>query len=157
MSTSTFVPFFALKLKIKNYFGGDSTKGEKINLYMNKGMKQIYDKQMFDIMSNMTCISTIFLLLILFSLRIFLTSFGNFTLSVLFTKLSISVIIFFTVSVLTINRESFDYQGINSVDELKQEWHQYKSLHARAISGFFKGLSKLDNRLLFPIFELEIR
>jgi hypothetical protein len=45
------------------------------------------------------------------------------------------------------NRESFDYQGINSVDELKQEWHQYKSLHARAISGFFKGLSKLDNRL----------
>jgi hypothetical protein len=22
-----------------------------------------------------------------------------------------------------INRESFDYQGINSVDELKQEWH----------------------------------
>jgi hypothetical protein len=43
-----------------------------------------------------------------------------------------------------INRESFDYQGINSVDELKQEWHQYKSLHARAISGFFKGLSKLD-------------
>jgi hypothetical protein len=29
------------KLKIKNYFGGDSTKGEKINLYMNKGMKQI--------------------------------------------------------------------------------------------------------------------
>jgi hypothetical protein len=40
------------KLKIKNYFGGDSTKGEKINLYMNKGMKQIYDKQMFDIMSN---------------------------------------------------------------------------------------------------------
>jgi hypothetical protein len=28
------------KLKIKNYFGGDSTKGEKINLYMNKGMKQ---------------------------------------------------------------------------------------------------------------------
>jgi hypothetical protein len=42
------------KLKIKNYFGGDSTKGEKINLYMNKGMKQIYDKQMFDIMSNMT-------------------------------------------------------------------------------------------------------
>jgi hypothetical protein len=75
------------------------------------------------------CISTIFLLLILFSLRIFLTSFGNFTLNVLFTKLSISVIIFFPV------------------DELKQEWHQYKSLHARAISGFFKGLSKLDNRL----------
>jgi hypothetical protein len=35
------------KLKIKNYFGGDSVKGEKINLYMNKGMKQIYDKQMF--------------------------------------------------------------------------------------------------------------
>jgi hypothetical protein len=30
------------KLKIKNYFGGDSTKGEKINLYMSKGMKQIY-------------------------------------------------------------------------------------------------------------------
>jgi hypothetical protein len=43
-----------LMVKIKNYFGGDSTKGEKINLYMNKGMKQIYDKQMFDIMSNMT-------------------------------------------------------------------------------------------------------
>jgi hypothetical protein len=42
------------KLKIKNYFGGDSVKGEKINLYMNKGMKQIYDKQMFDIMSNMS-------------------------------------------------------------------------------------------------------
>jgi hypothetical protein len=96
---------------------------------MNKGMKQIYDKQMFDIMSNMTnfgwyssptfvrflysfdssinfCISTIFLLLILFSLRIFLTSFGNFTLSVLFTKLSISVIIFFPVSVLTSSPKS---------------------------------------------------
>jgi hypothetical protein len=42
------------RLKIKNYFGGDSVKGEKINLYMNKGMKQIYDKQMFDIMSNMS-------------------------------------------------------------------------------------------------------
>jgi hypothetical protein len=46
-------------------------------------------------------ISTIFLSLITFSLRIFSTSFGNFTLNVLFTKLSISVIIFFPEMVLT--------------------------------------------------------
>jgi hypothetical protein len=43
---------------------------------------------------------------ITFSLRIFSTSFGNFTLNVLFTKLSISVIIFFPEMVLTSNPKS---------------------------------------------------
>ena len=204
------------KLKIKNYFGGDSVKGEKINLYMNKGMKQIYDKQMFDIMSNMSNFLKFEsirakkgtkvdvdipdfvtrLNRLLYTARVSGIDFGldvktlsgkniiteidnfvNKTLRVKFPKEVEKILNEKVISdkkivemqkfiekskeyknltkvgeeylpyLRNINRESFDYQGINSVDELKQEWHQYKSLHARAISGFFKGLSKLDNRL----------
>jgi hypothetical protein len=80
---------------------------------MNKGMKQIYDKQMFDIMSNMSNFLKFESIRAKKGTKVDVdipdfvtTSFGNFTLNVLFTKLSISVIIFFPEMALTSNPKS---------------------------------------------------
>jgi hypothetical protein len=47
----------------------------------------------------------------------------------------------------SINRNKFDYEGIESIDEMKVYEHQYKSLSGRLANGFFKGLNKIDNKL----------
>ena len=46
----------------------------------------------------------------------------------------------------SINRDKFDYQGITSIDELKQYNHQYKSIQGKFTNSVLKGLNKIDNR-----------
>jgi uncharacterized UPF0160 family protein len=48
-------------------------------------------------------------------------------------------------SALILNK--FDYEGIESIDEMKAYEHHYKSLSGRLANGFFKGLNKIDNKL----------
>jgi hypothetical protein len=46
----------------------------------------------------------------------------------------------------SINRDKFDYQGVTSIDELKQYNHQYKSIQGKFTNSVLKGLNKIDNR-----------
>jgi hypothetical protein len=53
-----------------------------------------------------------------------------------------------------INRESFDYQGINSVNELKQEWHQYNVLFTKlsiSVIIFFPEMVLTSNPKSIPL------
>jgi hypothetical protein len=40
------------KLKIKNIFGGDSYKGEKVNSFEGKKLREVVDKNTFKLMSE---------------------------------------------------------------------------------------------------------
>lgn len=205
-----------LNSKLKNIFGGDSVKGSKVNLYMNKGLKEIYDKQMYNILSNMTNFlkfesiraeegSTLRVNIpdfvtrinrLLYTARVSGVDFGldvktlsgkniiteidkflNNTLRPKFfwqvkkilkgEKLSDEELLkmkdFIQESteykalsdvgkeyqpyIRSINRNKFDYEGIESIDEMKAYEHHYKSLSGRLANGFFKGLNKIDNKL----------